>query len=140
MGTTSCIIIKQKLSIIFFHHLHYCPIRKNNKSKQLWNIFIFKQELLWQQTFCLKIFLLKWESISWLAFCEIFSRLTVMQVTGRWLMLMMATEQGPHPQSQIDWRSTTLYWMKKEFRHEILELTKIYFHKNSQFSGETIES
>ena len=38
---------------------------------------------------------------------------------------------GPHPQSQIDWRSTTLYWMKKEFSHEILELIKIYFHKNS---------
>ena len=40
-------------------------------------------------------------------------------------MLMMVAEPGPYPQSQkIDWRSTTLYWMMKEFRHKILELMK----------------
>ena len=92
VGTTSCIIIKQKLFI--FHHLHYCANRKNNKSK---NSFISQIFLFSNRNCCdskhfvslLQNIFIKMRKY----FLVGFSRMTVMQVTGGWLMLMIVAEQ-----------------------------------------------
>ena len=124
MGTTSCIIIKQKLFI--FHHLHYCANRKNNKSKNSFisQIFLFSnRNCCDSKHFVSKYFYLNEKIfLAWhfLDECNAGDRRMIDVTDGG--------RAGPHPQSQIDWRSTTIL-DEERIQAWNIGIDQIYFHK-----------